>query len=140
MLAPVGFKTPSDVAWVLQVAIKFLPRGEQTVNDYVLRELLHHRLLLHPHIIQVSHCWTCRLPCIPFLWLMMMLPVRAQFKEVFLTEDHLAIGTNVHLIPYYLPQTGCCSSEATECWRHSLPLAFKCLADHGLDNGSDGIC
>ncbi|KAK9816280.1 hypothetical protein WJX74_001869 [Apatococcus lobatus] len=48
-----------------QVAIKFLPRGEQTVNEYVLRELLHHRLLLHPHIIQ--------------------------FKEVFLTDDHLAI-------------------------------------------------
>ena len=43
-----------DLAVVLKVAIKFLPRGEKTVNEYVLRELLHHRLLLHPHIIQVS--------------------------------------------------------------------------------------
>ena len=43
-----------DLALVLKVAIKFLPRGEGTVNEYVLRELLHHRLLLHPHIIQVK--------------------------------------------------------------------------------------
>lgn len=50
---------------VLQVAIKFLERGAG-VNKSVLREILNHRLcVVHPNIVQ--------------------------FKEVFLTPNHLAI-------------------------------------------------
>jgi serine/threonine protein kinase len=33
------------------VAVKFIPRGEQ-VNEYVEAEIINHRQLLHPHIIQ----------------------------------------------------------------------------------------
>ncbi|KAK9821180.1 hypothetical protein WJX74_005516 [Apatococcus lobatus] len=48
-----------------QVAIKFIPRGKSSINKYVQRELLNHSRLLHPHVVQ--------------------------FKEVFLTPQHLAI-------------------------------------------------
>lgn len=33
------------------VAVKFIPRGEH-VNEYVEAEIINHRQLLHPHIIQ----------------------------------------------------------------------------------------
>ncbi|KAK9828933.1 hypothetical protein WJX72_002887 [[Myrmecia] bisecta] len=46
------------------VAIKFMERGEK-ITKYVEREIINHSNLLHPHIVQ--------------------------FKEVFLTEQHLAI-------------------------------------------------
>jgi serine/threonine-protein kinase SRK2 len=46
------------------VAIKFIERGER-VNKYVETEVLNHRMLRHPHVIE--------------------------FKEVFLTTDHIAI-------------------------------------------------
>ena len=45
-------------------AIKFLPRG-RTIQRYVLREILNHRSLRHPHVVQ--------------------------FCEVFLTHEYLAI-------------------------------------------------
>jgi hypothetical protein len=48
-----------------KVAIKFLARGEK-VNKYVERELLIHRILKHPHVIQ--------------------------FREVFLTSEYLCIA------------------------------------------------
>ncbi|KAK9828792.1 hypothetical protein WJX72_002102 [[Myrmecia] bisecta] len=47
------------------VAIKFIKRGSN-INKYVTREIINHSHLLHPHIVQ--------------------------FKEVFLTKDHLAIA------------------------------------------------
>lgn len=46
------------------VAVKFLPRGK-TIRQYVIREILNHRSLRHPHVVQ--------------------------FYEVFLTNDYLAI-------------------------------------------------
>ena len=46
------------------VAIKFIKRG-QNINKYVGREIVNHSNLLHPHIVQ--------------------------FKQVFLTEEYLAI-------------------------------------------------
>jgi serine/threonine-protein kinase SRK2 len=48
-----------------QVAIKFIDRGEK-VTKYVQREILNHRCLMHPHVVQ--------------------------FKEVFLTPQYLAIA------------------------------------------------
>ncbi|KAK9830549.1 hypothetical protein WJX72_012403 [[Myrmecia] bisecta] len=48
-----------------QVAIKFIERGDK-VTKYVEREILNHRHLMHPHIVQ--------------------------FKEVFLTQQYLAIA------------------------------------------------
>lgn len=61
--------TPSMVTHVLRetgkiVAIKFLPRGS-LIQSYVEREILNHKTLRHPHVIQ--------------------------FKEVFLTSKYLAI-------------------------------------------------
>ncbi|KAK9837894.1 hypothetical protein WJX74_007403 [Apatococcus lobatus] len=47
------------------VAIKFMVRGKKTITRNVLREITNHQRLLHPHIVQ--------------------------FKEVFLTNTHLAI-------------------------------------------------
>lgn len=44
--------------------MKFLPRG-RAIQRYVLREILNHRALRHPHVVQ--------------------------FHEVFLTNDYLAI-------------------------------------------------
>lgn len=46
------------------VAIKFLQRGDR-IQRYVVRELLNHKRLRHPHVVQ--------------------------FYEVFLTDDYLAI-------------------------------------------------
>lgn len=46
-------------------AIKFIERGEK-ITKYVEREIINHRLLVHPHIVQ--------------------------FREVFLTPTHLAIS------------------------------------------------
>lgn len=37
-----------------QVAIKFMVRGKKTITKNVLREILNHQRLLHPHIVQVS--------------------------------------------------------------------------------------
>ncbi|KAL6778758.1 SNRK2B [Auxenochlorella protothecoides x Auxenochlorella symbiontica] len=48
-----------------QVAIKFIERGDK-VTKYVEREIINHRQLVHPHIVQ--------------------------FKEVFLTPNHLGIA------------------------------------------------
>eukprot|EP00884_Botryococcus_braunii_P022478 jgi/Botrbrau1/8914/Bobra.0148s0028.1 len=48
-----------------QVAIKFLPRGS-AINKHVAREIVNHSNFCHPHVIQ--------------------------FKEVFLTDDYLAIA------------------------------------------------
>lgn len=48
-----------------QVAVKFIERGEK-VTKYVEREILNHRCLVHPHIVQ--------------------------FKEVFLTPSYLCIA------------------------------------------------
>ncbi|GMH38088.1 hypothetical protein BSKO_05972 [Bryopsis sp. KO-2023] len=48
-----------------QVAIKVIPRGPHLMKDYVVREILNHRMLIHPHIIE--------------------------FKKVFLTDTHLCI-------------------------------------------------
>lgn len=53
-----------DRATGRQVAIKFIERGDK-VTKYVEREILNHRQLVHPHIVQ--------------------------FKEVFLTPRHLGI-------------------------------------------------
>ena len=36
---------------VLQVAIKFLQRGERLASVYVEREIVNHSSLLHPHIV-----------------------------------------------------------------------------------------
>eukprot|EP00210_Caulerpa_lentillifera_P008396 g8008.t1 len=47
-----------------QVAVKFMERGDK-INKYVESEILNHRMLLHPHIIQ--------------------------FREVFLTKKYLCI-------------------------------------------------
>ena len=37
----------------LKVAIKFMVRGKKTITKNVLREILNHQRLLHPHIVQV---------------------------------------------------------------------------------------
>ncbi|PNH05667.1 Serine/threonine-protein kinase SRK2D [Tetrabaena socialis] len=50
------------------VAIKFLERGER-VNKYVETEVLNHRMLRHPHVIE--------------------------FKEVFLTPEYICIVMEV---------------------------------------------
>lgn len=50
--------------WSVQVAIKFLERGEKITKN-VEREITNHSNLLHPHIVQ--------------------------FKEVLLTAEYLAI-------------------------------------------------
>jgi serine/threonine-protein kinase SRK2 len=47
------------------IAVKFIERGDK-VTKYVEREIINHRCLVHPHIVQ--------------------------FKEVFLTTNHLAIA------------------------------------------------
>ena len=36
----------------MQVAIKFIQRGEKMAGRYVEREIVNHSMLLHPHIIQ----------------------------------------------------------------------------------------
>ena len=60
-----SYLCPAHKPKTLQVAIKFLERGSG-VNKSVLREILNHRLcVVHPNIVQ--------------------------FKEVFLTPNHLAI-------------------------------------------------
>ncbi|CAL8464870.1 g4405 [Coccomyxa elongata] len=50
----------------MEVAIKFLQRGERLASVYVEREIVNHSSLLHPHIVQ--------------------------FKEAFLTREYLAIA------------------------------------------------
>lgn len=55
----------SDKTQKTPVAIKLLPRGPQ-IHNGVEREILNHKSLKHPHVIQ--------------------------FKEVFLTEKYLAIA------------------------------------------------
>jgi serine/threonine-protein kinase SRK2 len=47
------------------VAIKFIERGDR-VNKYVENEILNHRMLRHPHVIE--------------------------FKEVFLTSEHVCVA------------------------------------------------
>lgn len=37
---------------IVQVAIKFIQRGEKMAGRYVEREIVNHSMLLHPHIIQ----------------------------------------------------------------------------------------
>eukprot|EP01023_Acetabularia_acetabulum_P053797 TRINITY_DN6035_c0_g2_i1.p1 TRINITY_DN6035_c0_g2~~TRINITY_DN6035_c0_g2_i1.p1 ORF type:complete len:347 (+),score=61.00 TRINITY_DN6035_c0_g2_i1:322-1362(+) len=48
-----------------KVAVKFIQRGEEHVTKYVDRELLNHRILIHPHVVQ--------------------------FKEAFVTDEYLCI-------------------------------------------------
>lgn len=82
-----------------QVAIKFMVRGKKTITKNVLREILNHQRLLHPHIVQVSlelradmlcqiaqECSGLCSDAAADIVAMM------QFKEVFLTNTHLAIG------------------------------------------------
>lgn len=40
------------------VAVKFIPRGEH-INEYVEAEIINHRQLLHPHIIQFQEVRVC---------------------------------------------------------------------------------
>jgi serine/threonine protein kinase len=44
------------------VAVKFIPRGEH-VNEYVEAEIINHRQLLHPHIIQFQEVRCLRARC-----------------------------------------------------------------------------
>jgi serine/threonine protein kinase len=44
------------------VAVKFIPRGEQ-VNEYVETEIINHRQLLHPHIVQFQEVRPRRFFC-----------------------------------------------------------------------------
>ena len=41
------------------VAVKFIPRGEH-INEYVEAEIINHRQLLHPHIIQFQEVRNAR--------------------------------------------------------------------------------
>lgn len=72
-----------------QVAIKFIERGEK-VTKYVEREILNHRVLMHPHIVQ--------------------------FKEVFLTPRYLAIAMEFvaggDMFEYVVRKGGLKESEA----------------------------
>ncbi len=45
----------------VQVAIKFIQRGEKMAGRYVEREIVNHSMLLHPHIIQFKEVspWSC---------------------------------------------------------------------------------
>ena len=40
------------LSMAMQVAIKFIQRGEKMAGRYVEREIVNHSMLLHPHIIQ----------------------------------------------------------------------------------------
>lgn len=72
-----------------QVAIKFIERGDK-VTKYVEREIVNHRQLVHPHIIQ--------------------------FKEVFLTQRHLGIAMEYaaggDMFEYVVRKGGLRESEA----------------------------
>ncbi|KAL4425749.1 hypothetical protein ABPG75_009765 [Micractinium tetrahymenae] len=71
------------------VAIKFIERGDK-VTKYVEREIINHRQLVHPHIIQ--------------------------FKEVFLTSQHLSIAMEYaaggDMFEYVVRKGGLRESEA----------------------------
>ncbi|KAI3438615.1 hypothetical protein D9Q98_001038 [Chlorella vulgaris] len=71
------------------VAIKFIERGDK-VTKYVEREIINHRQLVHPHIIQ--------------------------FKEVFLTQQHLSIAMEYaaggDMFEYVVRKGGLRESEA----------------------------
>ena len=60
-----GTWTHQNLPRVVQVAIKFLERGEHVNEVYVAREIIHHSQLRHPHIVQ--------------------------YKEAILTSAHLGI-------------------------------------------------
>ncbi|EIE22391.1 sulfur stress regulator [Coccomyxa subellipsoidea C-169] len=72
-----------------QVAVKFIERGDK-VTKYVEREILNHRFLMHPHIVQ--------------------------FKEVFLTSRYLAIAMEYvsggDMFEYVVRKGGLKESEA----------------------------
>ena len=51
---------------LMQVAIKFIPRGPSKITKHVEREIINHSNFCHPHVVQ--------------------------FKEVFLTAQFLAIA------------------------------------------------
>jgi serine/threonine-protein kinase SRK2 len=79
----------ADRATGQQVAIKFIERGDK-VTKYVEREILNHRMLLHPHVVQ--------------------------FKEVFLTPRYLAIAMEYvpggDMFEYVVRKGGLKESEA----------------------------
>ena len=79
----------ADRATGQQVAIKFIERGDK-VTKYVEREILNHRVLLHPHVVQ--------------------------FKEVFLTPRYLAIAMEYvpggDMFEYVVRKGGLKESEA----------------------------
>ncbi|CAD7697206.1 unnamed protein product [Ostreobium quekettii] len=72
-----------------QVAVKFMERGDK-VTKYVEREIINHRMLLHPHIIQ--------------------------FKEVFLTSRYLCIvmeyASGGDMFEYVVKKNGLKEDEA----------------------------
>ena len=50
---------------IVQVAIKFIQRGEKMAGRYVEREIVNHSMLLHPHIIQFKEVSCLLLPASP---------------------------------------------------------------------------
>ena len=46
----------------MQVAIKFIQRGEKMAGRYVEREIVNHSMLLHPHIIQFKEVKSLSMP------------------------------------------------------------------------------
>ena len=40
---------------LLQIAIKFIPRGPSTITKHVEREIINHSNFCHPHVVQVQH-------------------------------------------------------------------------------------
>ena len=62
----------------VQVAIKFIQRGEKMAGRYVEREIVNHSMLLHPHIIQFKEVsllllttiasWECFMHAVPQHW------------------------------------------------------------------------
>ena len=46
----------------MQVAIKFIQRGEKMAGRYVEREIVNHSMLLHPHIIQFKEVRSLSMP------------------------------------------------------------------------------
>ena len=59
-----GCQPPILIAHVLcmQVAIKFIQRGEKMAGRYVEREIVNHSMLLHPHIIQFKEVRSLSMP------------------------------------------------------------------------------
>eukprot|EP00210_Caulerpa_lentillifera_P003735 g3568.t1 len=93
-----------------QVAVKFVERGEK-INKYVQSEILNHRMLLHPHIIE--------------------------FKEVFLTRKHLCIAMEYapggDLFDYVVKRKGL-KEEQTRWFFQQLIIAIDYCHRMGVAN------